>query len=63
MSLRSYSFGNLGVVVRGHGVNDHARGEHGGEPSSRQVYELLDERLAHRGRAGEDAAVAASSGA
>jgi hypothetical protein len=25
--------------------------EHGGEPSSRQVGELLDERLAHRGRA------------
>ena len=25
--------------------------EHGGEPSSRQVDELLDERLAHRGRA------------
>jgi hypothetical protein len=24
--------------------------EHGGEPSSRQVDELLDERLAHRGR-------------
>ena len=37
--------------------------EHGGEPSSRQVDELLDERLVHRGRAGEDAAVAASSGA
>jgi hypothetical protein len=31
--------------------------EHGGEPSSRQVDELLDERLAHRCRAGEDAAV------
>ena len=31
--------------------------EHGGEPSSRQVDELLDERLTHRGRAGEDAAV------
>ena len=31
--------------------------EHGGEPSSRQVDELLDERLAHRGRPGEDAAV------
>jgi hypothetical protein len=30
--------------------------EHGGEPSSRQVDELLDERLAHRGRSGEDAA-------
>jgi hypothetical protein len=26
--------------------------EHGGEPSSRQVDELLDERLAHRDRAG-----------
>jgi hypothetical protein len=26
--------------------------EHGGEPSSRQVDELLDERLAHRSRAG-----------
>jgi hypothetical protein len=26
--------------------------EHGGEPSSRQIDELLDERLAHRGRAG-----------
>jgi hypothetical protein len=26
--------------------------EHGGEPSSRQVDELLDERLAHHGRAG-----------
>ena len=25
--------------------------EHGGEPSSRHVDELLDERLAHRGRA------------
>ena len=25
--------------------------EHGGEPSSRQVDELLDERLGHRGRA------------
>src|SRR5271163_4307006 len=25
--------------------------KHGGEPSSRQVDELLDERLAHRGRA------------
>jgi hypothetical protein len=33
--------------------------EHGGEPSSRQVDELLDERLAHRGRPGEDAAVPA----
>jgi hypothetical protein len=31
--------------------------EHGGEPSSRVVGELLDERLAHRGRPGEDAAV------
>ena len=31
--------------------------EHGGEPSSRQVDEFLDERLAHCGRAGEDAAV------
>jgi hypothetical protein len=31
--------------------------EHGGEPSSRQVDELLDERLTHRGRLGEDAAV------
>ena len=30
--------------------------EHGGEPSSRQVDELLDERLAHRGRSGEDVA-------
>jgi hypothetical protein len=29
--------------------------EHGIEPSSRQVDELLDERLAHHGRAGEDA--------
>jgi len=28
-----------------------------GEPSSRQVDELLEERLAHRGRAGKDAAV------
>ena len=27
--------------------------EHGGEPSSRQVDELLDECLAHRGGAGE----------
>jgi hypothetical protein len=33
--------------------------EHGGEPSSRQVDELLDERLAHCGWAGEDAAVGA----
>jgi hypothetical protein len=31
--------------------------EHGGEPSSRQVDELLDERLAHRGRSREDTAV------
>jgi hypothetical protein len=31
--------------------------EHGGEASSHQVDELLDERLARRGRAGEDAAV------
>jgi hypothetical protein len=30
--------------------------EHGGEPSSRQVDELLDD-LTHRGWAGEDAAV------
>jgi hypothetical protein len=30
--------------------------EHGGEPSSRQVDELLDERLANLGRAGEDVA-------
>ena len=31
--------------------------EHGGEPSSRQVDKLLDERLAHRGRTGQDPAV------
>ena len=31
--------------------------EHGGEPSSRQIDELLDERLANLGRAGEDVAV------
>jgi hypothetical protein len=31
--------------------------EHGGEPSSGHVDELLDERLAHCGRVGEDAAV------
>ena len=31
--------------------------EHGGEPSSRDVDELLDERLAHCSRPGEDAAV------
>jgi hypothetical protein len=31
--------------------------EHGGGPPSRAVDELLDERLAHRGRAGEDTAV------
>jgi hypothetical protein len=31
--------------------------EHGGEPSSRHVDELFDERLVHRRRAGEDAAV------
>jgi hypothetical protein len=31
--------------------------EDGGEPSSRQVDELLDERLSRGGRAGEDAAV------
>ena len=31
--------------------------EHGGEPSSRDVDELLDERLAHCGRPGEDVAV------
>ncbi|MGB7868790.1 MAG: hypothetical protein WBM01_11025 [Mycobacterium sp.] len=31
--------------------------EHGGKPSSRQVDEWLDERLTHRGRAGEHAAV------
>jgi hypothetical protein len=34
--------------------------EHGGEPSGRQVDELLDERLAHRGRPGEHAAVGTS---
>jgi hypothetical protein len=31
--------------------------ERGVEPYSRHIDELLDERLAHRGRAGEDAAV------
>jgi hypothetical protein len=31
--------------------------EHGGEPSSRDIDELLDERLAHRGRPGEGTAV------
>jgi hypothetical protein len=31
--------------------------EHGGEPSSRDVDELLDERLVHRGRPGDDAAI------
>jgi hypothetical protein len=31
--------------------------EHGMEPTSRLVDESLDERLAHRGRAGESAAV------
>ena len=31
--------------------------EHGGQPSSRHVDELLDERLSHSGRLGEDAAV------
>ena len=31
--------------------------EHGGEPPSRHFDELLDERLAHRDRSGEDAAV------
>lgn len=31
--------------------------EHGGEPFSRQVDELLDERLGHRGWPGEDTAV------
>ena len=31
--------------------------EHGGEPSSRQVDELLDERLAHLRGASEDVAV------
>jgi hypothetical protein len=31
--------------------------EHGGEPSSVQVDELLDERLGHRGQAGEDVTV------
>lgn len=36
--------------------------EHGGEPSSRQVDELLDERPAHRGRASEDAAVDTETG-
>lgn len=35
--------------------------EHGGEPSSRQVDELVDERLAHLGRAGEDVAVAGTA--
>jgi hypothetical protein len=29
----------------------------GGEPSSRHVDELLDERLAHRGRPGQNATV------
>jgi hypothetical protein len=31
--------------------------EHGGKPSSRHFDELLDQRLARRGRPGEDAAV------
>lgn len=31
--------------------------EHGGEPSSRQVNELVDERLAHLRGASEDVAV------
>jgi hypothetical protein len=31
--------------------------EQGDEPSSRHVDELLDERLAHRGRSGQDTAV------
>ena len=30
--------------------------EHGSEPSSHQIDELLDERLSHRGRVGDDAA-------
>jgi hypothetical protein len=34
---------------------------HGGEPSSRHVDELLDERLSHCGRLGEDAAVVAAA--
>ena len=33
--------------------------EHGGEPSSRQVDELLDERLGHRAEASETEAVEA----
>jgi hypothetical protein len=32
--------------------------DHGGEPSIRHIDELLDERLSHRGRTGEDAAAA-----
>jgi hypothetical protein len=31
--------------------------EHGREPPSRHVDELLDQRLAHRGRPGDDTAV------
>jgi hypothetical protein len=37
--------------------------EHGGEPSSRQVDELLDERLAHCGRAREFAKLVETYGA
>jgi hypothetical protein len=38
-------------------VNPQGAGRDGGEPSSRQVDELLDERLEHRGQAGEDVTV------
>lgn len=37
--------------------------EHGGEPSSRQVDELLDERLAHRGPGPASMPQSARSGA
>jgi hypothetical protein len=37
--------------------------EHGGEPSSRQVDELLDERLAHRGPGPASVPESARSGA
>jgi hypothetical protein len=48
-------------LVRQESVGEHSTPwlavTRGMEPTSRLVDELLDERLAHRGRAGEDAAV------
>jgi hypothetical protein len=46
-----------GVVVRHRGAVRRSIREHGGEPSSRQVDELLDERVAHLRGASDDVAI------